>query len=422
MQPGSLIKVAILLLLAVTTLVLYPVPEQVRVMPLGQMGYESLSIAESLAHGRGFAEPFRQIDTGPSAHLAPVFPAFLAMIIKNTSSDESAMIWMVRFSTLMVLLQVCLMPLLARYMGIGFYTGVGASVLWLVALVPREFFWEQNYSGVLITLMAFLMVMALRKELTTPWLIICAALWGVLLLLCPVALLALVAWFVVLFFWRRQKKKTLVVLAVLPLLMVAPWMIRNYNAFHRVVFVRDNLGIEMSVSNNSCASFSFVLNEMSNCYSQFHPNENLEEIHKVGELGEVAYNQEQMQVAKTWIKENKGAFVGLTVKRFVAFWVPMFLSDELIVIHNRNFYSLLRDVIVSVASLLGVLGAVLLWMKNRSVCVVILIWLVTFPVIYYLTQYNERARIPVEWGILLLGCFAVSEVAQRLMAGRKRSM
>ena len=418
MQPSALIKVAVILLLAVTTLVLYPVPNQVRVMPLGQMGYESLSIAESLATGKGFADPFREIETGPSAHLAPAFPAFLAMIIKNTSSDESAMIWMVRFSTLMVLLQVCLLPILARYLEIGFYTGVGASVLWLIALVPREYFWEQNYSGVLITLMAFLMVMAMKRQLTTPWLIACALLWGVLLLLCPVALLALVAWLVVLYFWRTQKTKTLVVLAVVPLLMIAPWMVRNYNAFHRVVFVRDNLGIEMAVSNNSCASFSFVVNELTNCYAQFHPNENLDEIHKVGDLGEVAYNQTQMQFAKTWIKENQGAFVGLTVKRFVAFWVPMFLSEELSVIHNKNFYSPLRDVIVSIASILGVLGAVLLWMKNRSVCVVILIWLVTFPIIYYLTQYNERARIPVEWAILLLGCYAVSEVVQKLMQGR----
>jgi hypothetical protein len=224
----------------------------------------------------------------------------------------------------------------------------------------------------------------------------------------------------VLYFWRTQKIKTLVVLAVVPLLMIAPWMMRNYSAFHRVVFVRDNLGIEMAVSNNSCASFSFVVNEMSNCYAQYHPNENLEEIHKVGELGEVAYNQTQMQLAKTWIKENNGAFATLTVKRFVAFWVPMFLSDELSVIHNRNFYSPLRDVIVSIASILGILGAVLLWMKNRSVCIVILIWLATFPVIYYLTQYNERARIPVEWAILLLACYAVSEVVQRLIAARAK--
>ncbi len=408
-----------MLLLAVATLVLYPVPAQVRVMPLGQMGYESLSIAESLAHGRGFSDPFRQIDTGPSAHLAPAFPAFLAMIIKSTSSDESAMIWMVRFSTLMVLLQICLLPLLARYLGIGFYTGVAASVLWLIALVPREFFWEQNYSGVLITLMAFLMVMSLRKELSTPWLIACAVLWGLLLLLCPVALLALVAWLVVLYFWRTQKNKSLVVLALVPILMIAPWMVRNYSAFHASVFVRDNLGIEMAVSNNSCASFSFVVNEMTNCYSQFHPNENLDEIHKVGQLGEVAYNQQQMQLAMSWIKENKGAFATLTFKRFIAFWTPMFLSDELSVIHNKNFYSPLRDVIVSAASIFGILGAVLLWMKDRSVCIVILIWLATFPVIYYLTQYNERARIPVEWAILLLGCYAVSEVVQKMMAARK---
>jgi hypothetical protein len=311
-----------------------------------------------------------------------------------------------------------LLPLLARYLGLGFYTGVAASVLWLIALVPREFFWEQNYSGVLITIMAFLMVRSMRQQLTTPWLILCALLWGLLLLLCPVALLALVAWLILLYFQRAQKPLQLVILALVPLLMISPWIVRNYNAFHRAVFVRDNLGIEMAVSNNSCASFSFVVNELSNCYQQFHPNENLDEIHKVGDLGEVNYNQQRMQLAKTWIKANPGAFATLTFKRFIAFWTPMFLSDELSAIHDKNFYSPLRDAIISVASILGILGAILLWIKNRSVCLVILIWLATFPIIYYLTQYNERARIPIEWAILLLACSAVNEMIMRLISAR----
>jgi hypothetical protein len=418
MQARKIIEFAVIVLLALSTLLLYPVPHQLEMTTLGQSGYESLAIADSIAHGHGFANPFREIVTGPSAHVAPLFPAFLALLIKYSASDAAAAILMTWSATLVVVLQICLLPFLARFLGLGFYTGVAASVAWLVAGLPREVFWEQNYSGVFITLTVFLMVMALRGPLKMQWLILCAVLWGVLLLLCPVALLALAAWFGVVYFRRVQQAKSLVILALIPVLMIAPWMLRNYSVFHRVVFVRDNLGIEMDVSNNSCASFSFVVNELTRCYAYHHPNENLDEIRHVGEVGEVAYNQERMQLAKAWINENPGAFATLTLKRFTAFWVPMFLSSELNVTKNPEFYSPLRDDVISMASLLGIVGAVLMWRKNRDAFLVVMIWLTTFPVIYYFTQYNERARIPVDWAILLLACYAISEVGKMLMTGR----
>jgi hypothetical protein len=95
--------------------------------------------------------------TGPSALLATAFPAFLAVILSHTGSESAAVFAMEWCATLMIVLQVCLMPLLAHRLGIGFYSGVAASILWLVERVPREIVWEQNYSGVLITILAFLM-------------------------------------------------------------------------------------------------------------------------------------------------------------------------------------------------------------------------------------------------------------------------
>src|SRR5690349_19457714 len=43
-------------------------------------GYETGSIARSIAQGKGFASPFRNIDTGPTAWIAPVYPYFCALV------------------------------------------------------------------------------------------------------------------------------------------------------------------------------------------------------------------------------------------------------------------------------------------------------------------------------------------------------
>ena len=316
-------------------------------------------------------------------------------------------------ATLIVVLQICLMPLLARSLGLGFYSGVGASVLWLVARVPREVVWEQNFAGVLITVLAFLLYAALRRPLSMPRLVLCAVLWGVLILLCPVALLALCAWILALQFARTQTPRKTLVLVLLPLLMLAPWMVRNYQTFHRFVFVRDNLGMELEVSNNDCATFSFELNRMSGCYAQHHPNENMDEVAQVAQQGEVAYNQRRQHVAGEWIRAHPGDFAVLTARRFAAFWMPSLLMPEQEAIRNPAFYSPLRDAIVTLASLVTIGGLILLWRNNRAACAAFLVWLATFPLIYYVTQYNERARIPVLWAILLPACYALGELWKR---------
>jgi hypothetical protein len=413
MQPRRIIEAFVVVLLAACSLILYP--------PLRHHtylgGYESLSLARSLAGGNGFANPFAFLATGPSAHLAPLFPALMAFVFSHSSSDQAALNAMELLATLIVVLQVCVLPFLARYLGLGFYTGVGASVLWLVARLPKEAFWEQNSTGLLIAVLAFPMVAALRRRLSMVEVALCAVLWGVLLLLCPAVLPALGAWLVLVVFARKQKLTQKLVLVLVPLLMLVPWTVRNYRAFHHFVFVRDNMGMEMEVSNNPCATFSFQLNVLSGCYSLHHPNENFEEVFHVAKLGEVGYNQERMGVAKEWIKSNPREFATLTAERFTAFWLPSVLRPEQRPIPPGIIYSPFRDVVVTIASLVAVGGLVLLWRINRSACLVLLVWLVTYPPIYYITQYSERVRIPVQWAILLPACYAVSELWKRLAGG-----
>src|SRR6266540_6689434 len=155
MKP--LIPFILLLSLCTAVLALYPVHYKPGVRGMEQSGYETLAVAESLVQGTGFSNPFGLLPTGPTAHVSPTYPALLAVILSNTP-DQSAALFAIEWSaTLVVMLQLCLLPWLAHRMGLGFYAGVVAAALWLIARMPREDFWEQNYSGLLITLAAYFM-------------------------------------------------------------------------------------------------------------------------------------------------------------------------------------------------------------------------------------------------------------------------
>ena len=44
--------------------------------------FESFRLALNLAEKGQFANPFVPLDAGPSAHMAPTFPAYLALLIR----------------------------------------------------------------------------------------------------------------------------------------------------------------------------------------------------------------------------------------------------------------------------------------------------------------------------------------------------
>ena len=415
MKPHPLITFVVILCICTAVLVIYPVHYTPGVRGMEQSGYETLAIAESLVHGTGFSNPFGVLPTGPTAHVTPTLPAWFAFILQFTPNQSAALFAMEWSATLAVLLQLCLLPWLAYSMGLGFYSGVVAAALWLIARIPRSEFWEQNYSGLLITLVAYFMYRGLTGPLKGWPILVGGVLWGVLILTCPVAILALFVCLLLLLRARTISRAQIAGMALLPVLVIAPWMVRNYQTFHKFVFVRDNLGLELEVSNNPCASFSFELNRLSGCYDQHHPNESFSEALAVKKMGEIGYNQRSMARAKSWIREHPSEFVELTAKRSVAFWLPSVFQSELSQIPDPRYYSALRDVVVSIATLAALVGLVLLWRHNRAAAGVLLIWLLTFPLVYYITQYAERARIPLMWAILLPAGYATTELIRKLL-------
>lgn len=200
--------------------------------------------------------------------MGPAFPALVALLIRMFG-DSTMGIYAIKFTALLVLaIQLALFPLFSSALGMGELNGIIAACVWIAAKVsvtglpnhqPTPMFgWESLYAALLLAIATF----AFRRYLDSPpsrstWL----ASWlgcvmGVSSLTSPSVAIVFVG-FIGMLLGREKAffQKSHLLLIVLAALVIALWLLRNFSVFHRFIFVRDNFGLELYVSNNDCAKF-----------------------------------------------------------------------------------------------------------------------------------------------------------------------
>jgi hypothetical protein len=383
---------------------------------------ESFRLALNIADKGQFANPFVPLDTGPSAHIAPAFPAFLALLVR-IYGEKTVGIYAIKWIAAIVLcVQLALFPVFSKMLGMGALDGIVAALLWIAAKVglglpPNHqavvmFGWESFYAALLVALAACCFRRYLDTSLNgSSWLAwALGVLAGLLALVATTAGILFVAWLVWLL-WRDRLtffKKSHVVIIILPALIVAPWLIRNYAVFHRIIPVRDNFGLELSVSNNDCAKFGIQRNMETGCFEKLHPNANLDEAKKVLADGEPEYDALKQHDAFRWIAHHPARFVKLSAERFLAFWIPVettSLFDPERRLERFAIYGM---------TLLSLPGLIMLYRKDVRSAAVCLCCLGLFPLVYYLIQYEYRYRYPVLWVTFLLGAIPITALIENI--------
>jgi len=309
--------------------------------------------------------------------------------------------------TLVVALQLSLWPWIAQRLGMGFVSGaIGAGAWLLVGFAPLPM-WEAAYVALLVLILVMCMHQILSKQVSTGFVLLTGVLGGITFLLNPVTLLAYTAWTLWIACVKRIQRIQKLVLIIIPFLVISPWLVRNYQVFHHFVLIRDNLGLELSISNNPCVTFSFRTYRSANCFR--HPNDSVGEAGKVRALGEYEYNQTKLREALGWIKDNPGRFADLTKQRFLAFW---FYTP------GGNYFARrhipLSILIIWFITPLSVGGLWLLFKKDRNAAGLCLAWLVLFPLVYYFVAFIPRYRYPILWASFMPASFLLTEVVQRL--------
>jgi len=316
--------------------------------------------------------------------------------------------------TFVIAFQLSLWPWAAERLGMGFASGMIGAAAWLLVGFTLLPMWEAPYVALLLLVLAVCMHRVLSEPVSNAFISLTGALWGIIFLLNPVALLAFGALLIWMICIRRIPVAQKLALVVVPLGMLSPWLIRNEQVFHHFVLIRDNLGMEIWNSNNPCAAFSFRNNRAAGCFR--HPNESVPEAEKVRAMGEYAYNQAKLRESLDWIENNPGKFADLTKQRFLAFWLytpgGSFFAGRPI---PASIWIIWLIAPVSMA------GLWLLFQSDRNSAGLCLVWLVLFPIIYYFIEFIPRYRLPILWASLLPASFYLSQSAQRVWRRLRRS-
>ena len=374
-------------------------------------GFEMGRIGRAIAAGHGFADPFDG-QTGPTAWEPPLYPYVIAGVFKLTGvyTRASALILLSGNSFFSALTCIPIF-LIARKC---FSEKAAIWTAWLWALLPSVMYWctrwvwETSIAALILAVLFWLTLELEDAEGTKTW-IAYGLLWGIaaltntsLLAFLPAS--GLWAWY------RRWKKSvpTLAGVAMASLFFmatIAPWLVRNYETFGKLIFIRSNFGAELRLGNGPGADGTWM--------SYLHPTQNILELRRYRQMGEIAYVAERKREAMDFIRASYSRFAWISLKRFIYYWGGLPRSSEIPALAPFKNSVFLAS---SVLAFWG-LGRAL---RKRQPGAWLFLWLIlSYSMIYYFVFPHPRYRHPIEPELGILMVYVISE-AEKDPAGLPR--
>jgi len=373
---------------------------------------EAIHLARSLAFHHQYANAFRLAQTGPSAYCSPAFPALLASIVLVFGTGAKGHFAFQFAAALATATELALLPLLTETMGLGVCSGLLACVIgWVPPLLTFPD-WEASYAALLCVVATILFWRVVsRSEERRLSAALLGTVTGLLLLTSASSSLVVAAWclYCLSKFGRRVLGEGRWAALLIVVVMLTPWTVRNYVVFHRFIPLRSALGFNLAISNNDCAPVSMLQSEESGCVMRNSPNYNLEEAQRVQTLGEAQYDKVKLHEAYIWIRANPRRFLSLTLQRVYVFWVPSETASpwrEITVQGQRK-----ERLVIYVMTILSLPGWLLMARANRDASIVLGLWLLLFPPIYYIALYEGRYRYPILWVTFVCAGYFLSRIA-----------
>jgi hypothetical protein len=185
--------------------------------------------------------------------------------------------------------------------------------------------------------------------------------------------------------WVIRGRKYVLACAAIAVIVIVPWAARNWLVLRAPIFLRDNFGLELFLSNNDLAGTREEDAEAAR-YERWHPGSNAAVASEIARVGEPEYFRRLQSEAFGWIRSHPARFLQLTAARIWTWWASSWL--------------------VALISLLAFAG---LWNNRRTTAgKAALAGLLIFPAPYYVIQFNPRYTYPVLWLAALMAgdvCF-----------------
>jgi len=358
---------------------------------------EPSRIAWALVSGFGYCSPWPGTGLAPTAVLPPVYPLLLAGIFKMGGPYSLPSLWMA--AGLNAIFSACSAVLIVR-LGQGDFgeaTGTLAAwiwSLWLYEATVSVRLWESSLAAAMLAGTILWLPKLRQSQSLLEWLLF--GLWAALAVLTNTTLLAV---FLVFWLWlgmgrgRREPhfvRNGLLAIAV-AILCLLPWTVRNYRAFHRVIPVRDNFGLELWIGNHPGGDGQF-LHELP----LFDPT-------LYNRLGETAFMEQKREIAWQFIRQHPGVFLRRSGARCLRYWSAP----------NGSLWPLV--------SLLAWAGLFLLCWRKEPAAVPFAIVMVFFPLTYYATHSVATYRHPIEPMVILLAVYALWSGVERCVGKVRRA-
>jgi len=401
-RPGTIVVVAFLIRFGIYYHLRshgpYPISQTL------PFGYETGRIARALAAGEGYSSPLN-VDTGPTAWMTPLFPLLLAAIFK-IFGIYSWSSWLVITTINCAFSALTAWPIHAiGTRAFGKATGVTAAWMWTF-LRPAIFypvFWVWDMSMAALVFALILLATTYMKDSERPgaWAGY-GALWGfgALTNAAMVSTLPFLMGWLALRLRARCKRWMQLVAASLMMfaLVISPWFVRNYTAFHKLILFRDNFGLELWLGNNV---------ENPGIWSGWlHPNDNDAERALFKKLGELGYMDLKQRQAVEWIKAHPAEFVQDTAHRFIDNWTG--LDEPIVDVLRGPWYEIGSVILAEIFPLLVFPGVLLASRRRNPYTVPFAAVVLVFPLVYYITHTSLRYRHPMDPLLCVLASYALA--------------
>lgn len=345
---------------------------------------EAVHIAWAMATGHGFSSPWPNTPLLPTAQQPPIYPVLLAAIFKlfGVYSYRSLWVAIALNATFAALTAVLLLCIGKR----AFSPQAATLAAWFWSCLPLEAaasirLWESSLSALLLIILLSLLLRLKDSSQTSRWMIFGSL--GGLAALTNTTLLALMPffWLWLWYAYRRRRDsctRVLWISVVFCVLVISPWIVRNYAVFHRLIPIRDNFGLELWVGNGHDTDFSIL------------------KVTEFNQLGEIPFMESKRQRAWQFIQAHPAEFLRAMARRSLRFWVAP----------DGSAWPWI--------SLLAWAGLFLAVGRKRFDAAPFLIVMVVFPIIYYVTHSHVTYRYPIEPEILLLAAYTLGTIVESL--------
>jgi 4-amino-4-deoxy-L-arabinose transferase-like glycosyltransferase len=368
-------------------------------------GFEMGRVGRSIALGHGFSSPYEG-NTGPSAWEPPLYPYLIGGVFKIFGVYTYASAWVLLSINSLFAALTTLPVYWIAHRSFGPRVALWSARTWV--LNPYVWYWSIHWiwdTTFTPLVLALIFLVALEMEQWPGWRgwALFGALWGVGALANP-TMLSFLPFCGLWVWWRRYRRGLrslagVVLCSLVFFLVLSPWLVRNYEAFGRLVFIRDDFGLQLRLGNNKLADGISIV--------ALQPNLNKLELEKFQRLGEIAYEADCRRLAVDWIRAHPGRFAVISLKRFFYYWNGLPRPTDSMVPWD------FRSSLFLASSVMAVWGLIRALRQKRPAAWLFAALVATYPTIYYFVFPHARYRHPIEPELFILVVFLASEVRSR---------